>query len=155
MEKFNRPLLWLDADAIVLKKPSLVFENIDMAFYFNDLPSKCARSATIYIAPTRGAKTFIKKWHQACLRELSKREDIDYGDTSVLISTLNQFPLRVGTLPLGYSAIFDKDPLSLEQITILQFQASRTARMPKEFWQHLSGSQLKNIRLEYSMERRS
>ena len=59
LEKFNGPLLWVDADGIALQKLNLKLENCDLGLYFNE-PTH-ARSATIYINSTENAKKFMSK----------------------------------------------------------------------------------------------
>lgn len=147
LKRYNRPLLWVDADAIVMQKPTFCNKEIDLAFYFNDQSNQKARSATIYIAPTAAAQVFVSQWHQDCLKELSKNQPVPYGDQSVLIALLRKFPLRVGHLPLAYTVIFDRDQVALDQIVILHFQASRTALMNETLWKTLSGKQLKALRM--------
>lgn len=148
MEKFKRPLLWVDADAILLHKVTLSYEEADLALYFNDRSSHDARSATIYIAFSERAKGFVAEWYDACLSELAKGKPVPYADQSVISHLLRKSSgVRVADLPLEYASIFDRDPLPLDKIAILHFQASRTALMPRLMWEKISGAQLKAMRM--------
>ncbi len=156
MEKYNRPLLWVDADAVVMQKIALNYDNVDLALYFNNRSTNDARSATIYIAPTVFAKAFISQWYEHCLEALSKGAPVPYADQSVLVDLLRTSPvLKIADLPLEYTSIFDRDPLPMSKIRILHFQASRTALIPKVLWENISGAQLKAMRMDASIAKRS
>ncbi len=147
LERFNRPLLWVDADGIVLQKPCLNLEEYDLGLYFNNIATKHARNATIYISPTPAATAFLKLWSDT----LQKQKKL-LPDQPVMISLIRKklIPLKIGHLPLEYMQIFDRDPIPLEKTVILHFQASRTARMDPIFWQHLKGRDLKALRMANS-----
>jgi hypothetical protein len=148
MEKYKRPLLWVDADGIVMQKITLTYDDVDLALYFNDRVSLEARSATIYIGTTPVAKDFVLKWYEHSLKELAKGDPLPYGDQSTLIHRLRKTPnLKIGDLPLEYVSIFDRDKLPMNEIAILHFQASRTALMPRMLWEHISGKELKAMRI--------
>ena len=156
MEKYNRPLLWVDADAIVMQKITLNYDNTDLALYFNNRSRNEARSATIYIAPTVFAKDFVLQWYEYCLKALSQGKPVPYADQSVLTDALKGSPLlRVADLPLEYASIFDRDPVPMSKIMILHFQASRTALMPRVLWENISGAQLKAMRMNVSISKKS
>lgn len=156
MEKYNRPLVWVDADAIVMQKITLHYDNVDLALYFNNRSRNEARSATIYIAPTVFAKDFVLQWYEYCLKALSKGQPVPYADQSVLCDALKASPaLRVAELPLEYTSIFDRDPVSISKVMILHFQASRTALMPRVLWENISGTELKAMRMNVSIANRS
>lgn len=151
LKRFQTPLLWVDADAILLKKPALAFEAIDLALFFEKTVSlgiKQVRAGTIYVAPTTASLDFVSLWHETCQAKLSCNEEMPFPDQSILSSLLHETrSLIVDSLPLGYIQIFDRDVLPFEEVYIVHFQASRTARMDPIFWKHLSGRELKAIRL--------
>ena len=152
LERFKRPLLWVDADGIVLQKPQLDFAGWDMALYFNDLPSQHVRAATLYVEPTQNTFDFLDLWHKTAQEKIANREELPYGDQAILIQLLRgkKIPLKIAELPLEYTAIFDRDPVEIGKTVVLHFQASRTARMDPLFWQQLSGQELKAIRIASS-----
>jgi len=149
LEKFNKPLLWVDADGVVLQKPSLSFEEFDLGLYYNNVRTKHVRAATVYISPTQAAKNFLKLWHQTCLEKIARREKLPFGDQAVLIALLRkkEIPLKIGKLPLEYTRIFDRDLVPMEKTVIIHFQASRTALMDPIFWKNLTGRDLKAMRM--------
>jgi hypothetical protein len=157
LERFNEPLLWVDSDGILLQKPNLSLPDCDLGLYFNNYPTKHARNATIYIAPTQPAKQFLKLWHETLQKLNGPKAKKLKPDQPVMISLLrkNLLPLKIGHLPLEYMQIFDRDEIPLEKTVILHFQASRTAKMVPLFWQHLTGRDLKAIRMAVSDKKRS
>lgn len=142
LERFDRPLLWVDADGIVLKKPELKLD-CDIGVYFNNYEDRHARNATIYIEPTPAAKKFLCEWAAAC-------QGPDH-DQTIMNWVLQRPPVcKVGHLPLEYTHIFDRDPIPIEQSVVLHFQASRTRTLAPAIWQNMSGSELKALRLANS-----
>ncbi len=144
LERFNEPLLWVDADGILLKKPSLHLPEFDFGLYFNDLKTKHARNGTIYVSPTKKAKAFLLLWYE----ELQKRKTVP--DQPVMIDLIRKVPLKIAPLPIEYSHVFDRDCIPIEKTVVLHFQASRTSGMDPIFWKHLQGRDLKAMRLEVS-----
>ncbi len=155
LQRFNEPLLWVDADGIALQKLNLSLPGCDLGLYFNNFKTKHARNATIYAAPTQKAKEFMLLWYQT-VQELNTRPRKNLlPDQPVMISLIRkrQIPLKIGKLPLEYMQIFDRDQIPLEKTVILHFQASRTAKMAPLFWQHLTGRDLKAMRIAISQNR--
>ncbi len=144
LKKFKRPLLWVDADGIVLKKPSIDLKLCDFGLYFNNFRTRHARSATIYIRPTESAKQFLLLWYET----LQKKSHLH--DQPVMIDLLRKEKIKVAKLPIEYMQIFDRDKVPLEKTVILHFQASRTAKMAPIFWQNLTGRELKAMRIGVS-----
>ena len=146
-EKFHTPLLWVDADAIILQKPNLHLGPCDFGLYFNTLNPKHVRSATIFVNPTQRAIKFLWKWHEILVK--INRTSLSQ-DQPILNTLINQEILDIAHLPIEYMQIFDRDPNPPEQAVVLHFQASRTARMDPAFWRHLSGKELKLMRIKIS-----
>ena len=156
LKKFNQPLLWVDSDGIVLKKPDLNLGECDLGLYFNNVRTNHARNATIYVSPTAAAFKFLWLWHQT-LQELNAPPQKKLTpDQPVMISLLRKkiIPLKVGSLPLEYMQIFDRDQIPIDKTVILHFQASRTAKMDPLFWNQLTGRELKAIRMAVSQKKR-
>jgi hypothetical protein len=152
LQRFNEPLLWVDSDGIALRKPDLSLGECDLGLYFNNLKTKHARNATIYISPTDAAKKFMWLWHQTLQKLNSRPQKKLTPDQPVMISLIRKqsIPLKIAELPLEYMQIFDRDKIPLEKSVILHFQASRTARMDPLFWKNLTGRELKSIRMAVS-----
>jgi hypothetical protein len=155
LERFNEPLLWVDADGIALQKPNLDLGDCDLGLYFNKYRKKHARNSTIYIAPTQKAKDFLLLWHNTLQKLNGPRRKKLTPDQPVMNTLIRQerIPLKIGHLPLEYMHIFDRDKLPLEKAVIIHFQASRTAKMDPILWQHLSGSELKAMRMAVSSKK--
>lgn len=150
MERFNTPLLWIDADGIVLKKPQLNLGNCDLGLYFNNIRTKHVRNGTIYVSPTNAAKKFMLLWYKT-LQKLNARKNKELTtDQPVMIDLIQKAPLKIAKLPIEYTQVFDRDPIPFEKTVIIHFQASRTCRMDPIFWKHLSGSELKAMRMNVS-----
>lgn len=144
LEKFNQPLLWVDADGIVLQKPINHFDGFDLGLYFNE--NQWARNGTIFVAPTQKAKDFMRLWYETAVEENHAR-----ADQQVMNDLFSKAPgLKIAPLPIEYVQVFDRDPIAIEKTVILHSQASRTALMDRMFWQHLTGKQLKEIRISNS-----
>lgn len=148
LKKFQKPLLWVDADAMILRKPSIdAFQTFDIGFYFQEEMNR-ARAGTIYVAPTKAAFDFLEKWDRTCQERLSIYGELPGADQAILNELLKEeTKLKVAELPLAYVRIFDRDPLSWEETVILHFQASRTALMNPLLWKHLTGRDLKHLRM--------
>ena len=144
LEKFQEPLFWVDADALVLRPLHLQLPPCDMALYFNCFKTKHARNGTIYISPTEGSKKFLLQWYEE-LQNINTHTPTP--DQPVMIELLQKTSLHIEKLPLSYSLVFDRDPLPLDQTVILHFQASRSRQIPPFLWEQYSGLQLKLMRL--------
>lgn len=123
LDKHQKPLVWLDADAVLMQAPTLFYDlNCDIALYSPENlpdhhPSKFL-SGTLYIQNTKEARSFLKLWDEEC----SKAEG---WDQIALRNVLLHLPiaLTVGLLPQSYCAIFDKT--MNESPVIMHYQASR------------------------------
>ncbi len=154
LEKFNCPLLWIDADGILLKPPNHQFEDCDLGLYFNNIRTKHARNGTIYISPTKATKEFMQLWYDTMQKMNARPRKKLTPDQPVMISLIRKVPLKISHLPLEYTQVFDRDQIPLEKTVILHFQASRTARMDPIFWQHLTGKELKAMRIANSKQQK-
>ena len=145
LQKYKRPLLWVDADAIILKKPDLLLNQGDVSFYFNHWEEKRARAGTILALPSKEALHFFHLWHLKC----HEKQDFPHGDQHFLPETFATAPtsLQIGELPLSYVHVFDRDPVPFNETHILHTQASRTALMHNLIWKSLSSKDLKRLRI--------
>lgn len=109
LQRFNRPVLWVDADAVFVRKPKplKVFEK-DFAVYaqpglVSGHPSK-VRSGTIYVNATEKGMDVLKKWAQECQRLLIDPErKEEFWDQSALRNVY--LKEKFGHLPLSYIKI--------------------------------------------------
>ena len=125
LKEHDEPILWVDADAVVRKPPSLLLEaDCDIAFCWHKNTSLLG--GTLYFGNTELAKEVLKDWEAACkkhpdsvdqhvLRDLVMRDRLPW--TEKLTRLL---------LPASYTKIFDShiDMKGIEPV-IEDFQASR------------------------------
>jgi len=133
----KRPVFWVDADAVFLKKPS--FENYaasDLAVRFMDRfahdPRFRLNAAAMYINYTPQAVQIVKKWCALCSEVLEKREkSLEFLDQTSLLDALEEAKETIVLpLPVGYCKVFDLDETSVapQDVVIEQRQASRRFR---------------------------
>ncbi len=133
MEKLQRPLLWVDADA-VFQKPIFWQEEFgwDLAVKVyegaEDHPSKIVSSA-VFINSTEGGRKILRLWTDMCfsmLQDPSRSEEVWDQDAlrKVLFSKNHEFIW--GPLPASYSVIegHPQDEKHVDPV-LVQYQASR------------------------------
>lgn len=135
LQEFSRPLFWVDADAVFVRKPKNleVFE-ADFAVRINadwddDHPSK-VMSGSVYINATEGAERILKSWAKECFEQLLdplRAEEL--WDQVVLRDVLKKSVsgAKIQALPPMYTMIFDNphDKKNLDEAVICHYQASR------------------------------
>lgn len=131
----KRPLLWVDADAVFLRKPEVlpVF-NADLAVRINedlsvDHPSR-VMSGTVYANYTPGADRWIRAWAQKCHEELLRPgREAEYWDQMALRDVVASGE-GIVALPREYATIADhwKDCAEIQSPVIVHHQASRRHR---------------------------
>ncbi len=136
LRQFKRPVIWVDVDAVFVKKPKhlKVFEK-DLAAYCepgiaNDHPSK-VRSGTVFINHTEGAAKLLKAWAEECRRLLvDPTRTEEFWDQMALRNVfLAQKKSQIGHLPVSYVKILGHpvDEKCSNPI-ILNLQGSRRAK---------------------------
>ncbi len=128
LKKHQKPIVWIDADGIVLQKPVL-FETLTCdigACIFHDLPthhpSKIITN-TIYINHTQTSHLFLSLWEKECKRLIQKQKEEVWDQEVFKNVSLKMNSLSLFSLPPEYGHIYDK-PLNKKPI-ILHYQASR------------------------------
>lgn len=136
LQKFERPLLWVDADAAFIQRPEPedFSDSWDFAVRINERcedthPSKVI-SATVFVNRTEGAAKVLRAWGQGCIDSFAnqdRREEV--WDQIVLRDVVLQGVLgsHIAPLPLRYTAIFDHagDQEEISNVVIGHYQASR------------------------------
>ena len=145
LRQFQRPVLWVDVDAVFVKKPKFlkVFEK-DLVAYCeprlpHDHPSK-VRSSTVFINHTEGAVEMLKEWTQECHRLLvDPTRTEEFWDQMALRNIyLAQKSSQVGRMPISYVKILGHSgDEKCSNPIILHLQASRRA---KTTWQKETAS---------------
>lgn len=128
--KYQRPIVWIDSDSRILKKPSLFYSaTFDLAlrirpsFETND--SNKISSGTLYFAYTPLVLEFLRDWQAECLHQNQKT--IEVSDQDCLKTTLFKYfnKLKIYSLPISYCKIFDHPEDKSFDDVIVHFQASR------------------------------
>lgn len=135
LEQFERPLFWVDADAVFESAPQyLEVFSADIAVRINEElslehPSK-VMSGSLFVNATEGAKRVVKAWAKLCLERISdpaRTEEV--WDQAVLRDILfkHEHQAKIGALPRGYTAIVGNphDEREIHTVTIAHYQASR------------------------------
>lgn len=132
----SRPVVYLDADAVVRKRPVL-FDNLssacDVAVHY--VRGTQLANGTVFIAPTIGARTTIERYRTLI------EENPDCTDEQIMLArAVNEIQPRVYRLPASYCFIHDISPersqLGEAEIVIEHLQASRERAGPHcEAWQ--------------------
>lgn len=120
ISKFQQPILWLDADAVIMRHPKL-FEKLecDFAAY----KPRHLISSTLFFANTDSAIELANNWAEKCLQNPTT------WDQKLLDLSLEEMGPRIKfqNLPQGYCKIFDKRwaRIADREEYIVQNQASR------------------------------
>jgi len=135
LQEFARPLLWTDADAVVVQKPRwLDAFGEDFAVRMHDdleegHPSKVLTGG-VYVNATQGGARILRAWGEECIKAFNdphRTEEV--WDQITLRDALRRgMPgVRIGKLPGAYVAIEGnlKDEKEVPDPVILHYQASR------------------------------
>lgn len=114
LEELNSPVVWLDADAVLLSYPKL-FENIEediaLAKYGEVM------SGTLYFKPTQNVFSLLDQWIDENFKNPLTL------DQSILDKVLKSNDIKIKRLPFSYC-----DFIGLKNCVIAQNQASRRFR---------------------------
>ncbi len=134
LRQFERPVLWVDVDAVFAQKPKIlkVFEK-DFAVYSqtdlkSDHPSKI-RSGTIYVNYTERGSQVLKSWAQECQRLLVDPTRTEEFWDQIALRNVYLAEKNLGVLPLSYIKILGH-PVDVKcpKPVIIHCQASRHAK---------------------------
>ncbi len=129
----KRPILWLDADALIVQKPTL-FEALDADIALrivNELPkdhqSKMI-SGTVFVNNTPEALKVLQEWDLET--ETLFKQDPHLWDQVSLRNVLQRSTAEVYALDSRYYQVYNKveDEKTLHEAIIIHFQASRTLK---------------------------
>ena len=129
LDEHQRPVVWVDADAIFLKKPTL-FDSLECDVALRtyeelplDHPSK-VYTGTVYFSNNEKARSLLKRWAEESQKMLQEEEKEVWDQVSIkqalFGSDVDLFPL-----PDTYATIYDKQITPNEDAVILHYQASR------------------------------
>lgn len=129
----KRPILWLDADALIVQKPTL-FETLDADIALRivkELPidhqSKMI-SGTVFVNNTPEALKILQEWDLET--ETLFKQDPHLWDQVSLRNVLLRSTAKVYPLDSRYYQVYNKieDEKTLQKAIIIHFQASRTLK---------------------------
>ncbi len=133
MQRFRRPLLWVDADAVFLRP--LVFEECmfaDLALIRikEDQGDRfCVYSGTVYVNGTEGGIKGLDLWchYSDKIRKETGIAPPFMDQISLHMVLLAKPSIQIEPLPLKYGKIFDKDVEGVDESNVMieQRQASR------------------------------
>jgi len=132
LRELQRPLLWVDADAVFEQKPAIldVF-SADLAVHIEaslspDHRSK-VRSGTVFINYTDKGVELVRQWAEECNKILTAGGEFldQVALRNVVLANKNYADIR--SLPLSYVKIFDhpRDLAEVQNPVIVHYQASR------------------------------
>lgn len=131
LDELKQPVLWLDADSVVVQNPTL-FDSLDSDIALrvvekvpDDHPSKMI-SGTVFVNNTEKAREILKAWDLECKRMLQEEKE-EVWDQIALRNVLLASDAKVTPLPRAYYMVYDKiesEEMKKEAI-ILHYQASR------------------------------
>ena len=153
----QRPVLWIDADAEVVKKPKIFGAiNTDLAIrIYDEFPPNHPSyfsGGTIYFDYNVRTAELLQVWKKACDEAVGKcPPGSEVWDQMVLKAVVDP-TISITPLPRGYAAIFDV-PSDLQEPYIIHYQASRLYKKfidkqvaPFSFLDSLSAEELRTLR---------
>lgn len=151
LREHKKPILWIDADAMVLKKP-LLFETLkcDIALRIYPYlpithPSKLI-TGTLYLQNTLAVRNILTLWDQECIKMAHQNKGEVWDQIGLKRALLNGPKINLFSLPSSYAAIYDKKESLQEELVIVHYQASRLFkkvinREVVSFWEKSAFSQ--------------
>ena len=131
LSKFQKPIFWVDADAVFLQEPNFdPFLENDICVYrdaIEDIRFK-VRSGSIFINATSSSFRVIDDWCRQAEQSKTREHPPAFFDQITLLHILeNEGVAQIGALPLSYCKIYDfqSGQISKEDIVIEHYQASR------------------------------
>lgn len=135
LQELKKKILWVDADAIFVKKPEAldIFE-ADLAVRINpelsDRHLSKVMSGTVYANYTDKAQELLRRWAQACVKELMREDRTEeFWEQTALRDILvsKNFDADVRSLPLSYVKVagHPTDEVQIRDPIIEHHQASR------------------------------
>lgn len=118
----ERPVLWVDADAVVHDRPELLRgTSADFAVHLHD--GWILNSATVYFGQSFFAERLLREWMHLCETFPEQNDQVHLDSAWEAVSRI--IPIQTRWLPYSYAKIFDVPCPRSEPPIIEQFQASR------------------------------
>ncbi|MBS0621022.1 MAG: hypothetical protein JSS61_06150 [Verrucomicrobia bacterium] len=134
MRKHDRPLFWVDVDAVFKKRPDFSFlQGADiglreMARFAHD-PRFKFFSGSLFVNATRAAHKFVSEWCSLC----EENRDLPFLDQTSLVDLMEKSQeIKICPLPIALAKVFDIDAEEIDpdEVIVEHYQASRRYR----FW---------------------
>ena len=129
---FDRPVLWVDADA-VLRSPPTLLADAEPDFAVHKIFGWIVASGTVYFNRTRLARLLLDRWIDLCDADGAQLDQIQLDAAWEQVAA--RHPLRTRWLPQSYTKVFDHDAddhhAGIEPV-VEHFQASRRHREAPE-----------------------
>lgn len=128
MLQFQRPLLWVDADAVFvqpLQFEEFMFKDLALLKYQDETDFRISvNAATVYVNATEGGLLALDLWcgYADSIKKAKEKAPAFMDQVSLYLVFCSNPPLSISLLPLRYCKIFDQ---SAEGAVIEQRQASR------------------------------
>ncbi|MES2122464.1 MAG: hypothetical protein V4492_06775 [Chlamydiota bacterium] len=132
----KRPVFWVDADAVFKKRPDFSpMLHADLAFremkrFSHDRRLKIF-SGSMFVNYNPRTVKFVEEWCKYCEEQISSGVDLQFLDQTSLIDLIDRgADIKLFSLPIPYSKVFDLDALEVQehQIVVEHYQASRRYR---------------------------
>lgn len=130
---FRGPLLYVDVDAVFHSDPWIILGDINTDVAFALLLDNKARSGTIYLADTAGAKVFLEDWEERLQRVPDAWDQHPLTDIARDAVEGTALGYRWHNLPSGLCYIFDRaeKTAGVGVLPVIEhLQASREMRDP-------------------------
>jgi len=120
MDKYNKDVVWVDADAIMRKRP-VFFDKVDadLSFYTIDEWREMF-NGTIYLKNNKKVHSFLDEW-----TALNESNNLPDGANFQAILEVSWPKYNIVALPADYAKIFDNDLIKSSDPVIVHNQASR------------------------------
>lgn len=160
LKELKKPLLWIDADGIIVKRP-LLFQTLicDFAVRIDPEADESHQwkvdTATMFIRYTEAAIDLLERWINRCEKDTDHLRDQEHLRDVLFQETPRS---SIESLPIGYRRIIDleKDKIPDEDTYILQFQASRLGQklldgevLPFFNYKDLTGQEIKKLHAKF------
>lgn len=129
LRKYQKPVVWVDADAEFSRYPDL-FDQLkcDFAYYYFDTHREVL-SGTLYLANNRKVTELLDAW----IKINSTNNEWDQRNLKSLILGSFKDKLNYYRLPVEYCKIFDNKHQKANNPVITHYQASRTVKYGSEY----------------------
>lgn len=133
MRQFQRPLLWVDADAVFVQPmqfEEFMFTDLSLLKYQNEEDFRvCVNAATVYVNATEGGLKALDLWcgYTESIKKTAGMAPAFVDQVSLYLVLSSKPPLSISLLPLRYCKIFDHSAIGIDskEVVIEQRQASR------------------------------